>query len=769
MTFDPDDPRLTAFVLGELDPSERPEFEAILESSPEARQAADEIRQTIGWLTDHLRDEQAAHTQAARPTTDPASVSPRRRWSRPIWIGLAASILIVGSTIALLMPVQYATPRAAVPEQSLAVSPKSAVPASAPGVGGTAVVLRSVRNSPAGPMVRWQGAGEAERNGPSRDDASQTRSTELALANGPTNMGRMMGGMGGGMGGMGGQKPGQLPAPQSRPAAQAGMMQRMSGYRMNPAQGQGQAIDSNSMYVRQARPAPHQANSEQAASPSEKTDTGVALRVPNEPPALSKSADTPSDRAHKQKEAIQALAAVEQIQPQGEVFLPIVDNPFIETKDDRQSTFSIDVDTAGYANVRRYLTAGSLPPPDAVRIEELLNYFPYDDAPPPADARDPFAVHVEIGGCPWSAGHRLARVGIQARQIDQSRRPPSNLVFLIDVSGSMDEELPMIQWGLSRLVEQLNENDRVAIVVYAGASGLVLPSKSCLHRAEILSTLESLRAGGSTNGGAGIQLAYQVAAQNFIKNGTNRVIWATDGDLNVGVTSQADLVNLIQAKAKSGVFLSVLGCGTGNIKDGPLEQIADKGNGHYAYIDSPREAYRVLVEQMGSTLVTVAKDVKIQVDFDPATVAKFRLIGYENRVMNHQDFADDTKDAGEIGAGHHVTALYEIVPTTAPPMERSPMTVKLRYKKPSEDVSLFLEFPVQDRGTDFGHASDDLKFASAVAGFGMMLRNSPYRGTLTYGGVLEIAQPTLVRDRSGYRKEFVELVRRAQALSGQTR
>ena len=466
--------------------------------------------------------------------------------------------------------------------------------------------------------------------------------------------------------------------------------------------------------------------------------------------------------------AVEALVVPEGLPQNQEVFSPIVDNPFVPTRVDRQSTFSIDVDTASYANVRRFLAQNTMPPRDAVRVEELLNYVPYDDAPPPASSPDPFAVHVEVAACPWDAGHRLARVGIAAKPIDQSRRPPSNLVFLIDVSGSMDEELPMIQWGLAQLVEQLNENDRVAIVVYASASGLVLPSKSCLHKAEILSTLEQLRAGGSTNGGAGIQLAYQVAAQNFIENGTNRVIWATDGDLNVGVTGQDELVKLVQEKAKSKVFLTVLGCGTGNIKDGPLEQVADNGNGHYAYIDSPREAYRVLVEQMGSTLVTVAKDVKIQVDFDPASVSQFRLIGYENRVMAHQDFANDAKDAGDIGAGHHVTALYEIAPAPAagkPGGEARLMTVKLRYKKPNEDVSHLLEFPALDKGTDFGHASDDLKLAASVAGFGMLLRGSPYRGSLTYAGVIEIAQPTVARDRAGYRKEFVGLVQKAQVLT----
>ena len=345
-----------------------------------------------------------------------------------------------------------------------------------------------------------------------------------------------------------------------------------------------------------------------------------------------------------------------------------MDNPFQLVENEPQSTFSIDVDTASYSNVRRFLTQNMLPPRDAVRIEELLNYFPYHDAPPPIPAKIPLRSIVEIAGCPWNARHRLARIGIAARPIDQARRPPSNLVFLVDVSGSMDEpnKLPLVQWGLQRLVEQLDENDRVAIVVYAAASGVVLPSTSCLNKAEILSAIEELRAGGSTNGGAGIQLAYDVATQNFIKNGTNRVILATDGDFNVGVTDNDELVRLIEAKAKSGVFLSVLGFGMGNIKDDKLEKLADKGNGHYAYIDSPREAYKVLVEEMGATLITVAKDVKIQVDFNPDTVSAYRLIGYENRVMANEDFDNDAKDAGEIGAGHHVTALYELVPAGRP-------------------------------------------------------------------------------------------------------
>jgi Ca-activated chloride channel family protein len=477
-----------------------------------------------------------------------------------------------------------------------------------------------------------------------------------------------------------------------------------------------------------------------------------------------------------------------QVVADAEAFERFADNPFHAVTKERQSTFSIDVDTASYALVRRFLNQGQLPPPDAVRIEEMLNYFPYHDSPA-ADASDqPFAVHVEIGGCPWSASHRLARIGIAAKPIEQANRPASNLVFLVDVSGSMDnpDKLPLVQWGLQRLVEQLGENDRVALTVYLGAAGLVLPSTSCMNKAEIMKAIDRLKAGGSTNGGAGIELAYKVATENFIPNGTNRVILATDGDFNVGIANDDDLVKLITDKRKSGVFLSVLGFGMGNIKDGKLEKLADKGNGNYAYIDKPAEAYRVLVKEMGALLVTVAKDVKIQVDFEPEQVAQYRLIGYENRALANEDFNNDAKDAGEIGAGHHVTALYEIVPTEAATRavlaqrkeenadklargRARSFTVNLRYKKPSEDKSVPLVYPVVDQGLDFGQSSGDLKFAAAVAGFGMLLRDSPYKGTLTFDGVLEIANQTLSDDPGAYRKEFVELVRTARALKGQDR
>ncbi len=472
-------------------------------------------------------------------------------------------------------------------------------------------------------------------------------------------------------------------------------------------------------------------------------------------------------------------------EPNTEAYDRIDDNAFQLVAQEPLSTFSIDVDTASYANVRRILNEGKRPPKDAVRVEELVNYFRYDDPPPRGS--DPFSVNVEVARCPWAADHRLARIGLKGREIPEEERPPSNLVFLVDVSGSMlsPDKLPLVKRALRMLVEQLGEQDRIAVVVYAGSEGLALPSTSCDQKAEILSALDGLEASGSTNGAAGIQLAYQVAVANEIAGGTNRVVLCTDGDFNVGVTDRGSLTRLIEEKAKQGVFLSVLGFGTGNLKDSTMEQLADRGNGNYAYIDSIEEARKALVEQMGGTLIAIAKDVKIQVEFNPARVASYRLIGYENRLLRNQDFNDDAKDAGEIGAGHTVTALYELIPPGAKPAtptvdplkyqepsrpqassEASPdlFTVKLRYKEPEGRDSKLIEVAVRDAGLDFGQASADFRFASSVAAFGMLLRDSPHKGTATYPAVVELAESSLGHDPNGYRSEFVGLVRRAQAL-----
>ncbi len=475
--------------------------------------------------------------------------------------------------------------------------------------------------------------------------------------------------------------------------------------------------------------------------------------------------------------------------PSAESYARIVENTFHEATKDPLSTFSIDVDTAAYANVRRFLNQGVLPPKDAVRIEELVNYFPYSYAPPTV-ADEPFAVHVEVARCPWDDQHRLAKVGLKGREIAVDKRPASNLVFLLDVSGSMMDQnkLPLVKAGLRLLVNKLGENDRVAIVVYAGASGLVLPSTSCQDKARILDSLERLQAGGSTNGGAGLELAYQTAVANFIKGGTNRVILCTDGDFNVGVTGPDALTKLIEAKAKSGVFLSILGFGMGNYKDKTVEMLADKGNGNLAYIDSIQEAGKVLVEQMGGTLITIAKDVKIQVEFNPAKVGSYRLIGYEDRVLAARDFNDDKKDAGEIGSGHTVTALYEIAPagreadapgvdplryqdpkpkaaepTGDPAKANELFTVKVRYKAPQGDVSKLMAFVAEDGGSD-DSPSDEFRFASAVAEFGLVLRESRFRGKASLDGAVERAESALGRDPSGYRREFLELARKARSL-----
>ncbi|OPX24009.1 MAG: hypothetical protein B1H04_03045 [Planctomycetales bacterium 4484_123] len=468
-----------------------------------------------------------------------------------------------------------------------------------------------------------------------------------------------------------------------------------------------------------------------------------------------------------------------------EAYDHIVENPFLPVKDNPLSTFSIDVDTASYANVRRFLNSGRLPPPGAVRIEEMINYFSYDYAPP-RDGR-PFAVHVDVAGCPWAPGHRLVRIGLKGREIALDKRPATNLVFLLDVSGSMrpPNKLPLLKRAMKMLVERLGENDRVAIVVYAGASGLVLPSTTCDKKETILEALDRLAAGGSTNGGAGIQLAYNIASANFIKGGINRVILCTDGDFNVGVTNRSELVRLIEKKARTGVFLSVLGFGMGNYKDSTLEKLADKGNGNYAYIDTISEARKVLIKQMAGTLITIAKDVKIQVEFNPARVARYRLIGYENRLLRKEDFNDDTKDAGEIGAGHTVTALYEIVPVGAEPASRPEvdplkyqrpgqlseaassgelLTVKLRYKLPDGDKSTLMTRPIVDRGMKFAEAPQDFRFAAAVAAFGMILRDSKYKGNYSLEAVAELAAASVGRDPHGYRAEFVKLVKTARSL-----
>jgi Ca-activated chloride channel family protein len=466
-------------------------------------------------------------------------------------------------------------------------------------------------------------------------------------------------------------------------------------------------------------------------------------------------------------------------------YAPIEENKFRSVGERPLSTFSIDVDTASYSNVRRFLNEGRLPPADAVRVEELINYFHFDY--PDRTEGAPFGIATEVGPCPWNTRHRLALIGVQAERINPAKTPPRNLVFLLDVSGSMapPERLPLVKTAMKMLVDTLRAEDRVAIVTYAGTSGVALPSTRGDRHAVIEDAISSLNANGSTNGAAGIQLAYEIAAENFVKGGINRVILATDGDFNVGITSIAELTRMIEEKRSTGVFLSVFGVGTDNLKDATMERLADKGNGNYAYLDSLTEAHRVLVREASSTLVTVAKDVKIQVEFNPATVGAYRLVGYENRRLQSRDFNDDFRDAGELGSGHTVTALYEIVPPgeaigepgadplkyqQTAPAARVPvpstelMTVKVRYKQPDGERSTLVTVPVGGRDTT---SARNLSFAAAVAEFGMLLRESPYKSDATWADAARLARTSRGEDADGYRAEFVRLIDLAGALDRQ--
>ena len=470
-----------------------------------------------------------------------------------------------------------------------------------------------------------------------------------------------------------------------------------------------------------------------------------------------------------------------------ESYAPIDENDFRLVSASPLSTFSIDVDRASYANVRRFIQAGERPPVDAVRIEEMINYFPYEWDDVSGD--HPFAVETEVWDAPWKPEHRLVRVGLRAPSVETAHLPPSNLVFLLDVSGSMSppDKLPLLKKAFALLVEQLRPHDRVAIVVYAGAAGLVLPSTPGNRRGKILQAVGQLEAGGSTAGGAGIALAYEVARKHFIEDGNNRVILATDGDFNVGASSDGEMVRLIEEERESGIFLTVLGFGTGNLQDSKMEQIADHGNGNFHYVDGLLEAKKVLVEEMGGTLLTVAKDVKLQIEFNPARVAAYRLIGYENRLLDDEDFNDDTKDAGELGAGHTVTALYEVVPVGLPlprggvdPLRYQPtadppdadavpasafedelLYVKIRYKDPDGSQSKLLAHAVPDRSDS---PSGGFRFAAAVAGFGMLLRDSPHAGRYTLDDVVGLAEEGKGADPRGYRGEFIRLVETVRDL-----
>ncbi len=718
--IDRNDPRLTAYALGEMDATERAEFEQALAKDPAARAEIEAIQALGGKLrTEFAKSPAPTLTEAQRASVAKAA---RRHVPATILVGFAAA-----ASVMLAVTVYYATRGDSASFSMDSCEYEARVQESA---SRRRAVGFQGPNGAVAPEARELEAGEKVEDARVKAPAP---GLQLHPPSDPSYVGD--------------------PTPQFREHFDA-VEEALATPPTSPAPG-----------------------------PTINTAIGLGAGGPA-PGAVEAPAKGPAGRpagAHKRLDGEFSKRLNEALRPEHntEAYDRIRENPFVRVAEEDSSTFSIDVDTASYANVRRFLSQQhQLPPPDAVRVEEMINYFAYGYEPPAAGSPHPFRIHVEVAACPWDATHRLARVAIKGKVIDHRERPSSNLVFLVDVSGSMDHpaKLPLVQASLRMLAENLGEHDRVAIAVYASSSGLVLPSTG--DKRQVIEAIERLRAAGSTNGGQGIQLAYQVATENFVKGGTNRVILCTDGDFNVGVTDDGSLTRLIEEKAKSGVFLSVLGFGTGNLKDGKMQQLADKGNGNHAYIDSILEARKVLGEEMSGTLVTIAKDVKIQLFFNSKRVAGFRLIGYENRLLAKQDFNDDTKDAGEIGAGHCVTALYEIVPAGSevpgpPAVDRNPFVAKaeatveadalfqlrLRYKQPDGDKSELLEQMVRDGSGTFDAASPDFRWASAVAAFGMTLRGTAGMGL---DAVAEIAKGAAGDDK--YRREFLQLVETAKLL-----
>ena len=789
MTNQHDDARLTAYALGELSDKDRAKVEARLETDPAARQTVEEIRQLAGLLGDHLAAEAAPELNGKRRRTIEARAArrPRRRALRP-WLPLtAAAALLLGFGLGLLAA--YWGPGAEPAMQRLVMSDSSE------SMESKKRTSPSDPPSPTGTTVMHRREYETRHEHPSIDEATVMKELQATLREGVDSGPKLKGGK---LGKAGGRAPVSTNRPRPAPTVAA------PGKRTPPEELSKAKVDE---YVAMAlrggtlgkagdkrlRELAKQKRRQAGNEPQGWGDQ--AGWVAGNPYLYIDFEDYPGspdvDSAETREDAGWKYRAPGSYGDWGrynrEGYDRIVDNAFRTVAKHPLSTFSIDVDTASYSNVRRMLlTDRRLPPKGAVRIEEMINYFPYGYAgPEPADAH-PFAVHAAVARCPWQARHRLVRVAIKGREIPPDKRPGTNLVFLLDVSGSMRpaNKLPLVKSSMKMLVDRLGEDDHVAIVVYAGEAGLALDSTSCDDKKKVLAAVDGLKAGGSTAGGAGIKLAYDIAVKNFIRGGVNRVILCTDGDFNVGVTSDSELVRLIEAKAKTGVFLTVLGFGMGNYQDSRLEKLADKGNGNYGYVDTEAEANKLLVEQLSGTLVTIAKDVKIQIEFNPARVAGYRLIGYENRILAKEDFNDDTKDAGEIGAGHTVTALYEIVPAgkkvavasvdplkyqtpaknTAAADSKELLTLKLRYKKPDGDKSTLMQYPVRDRDADIGAAGEDFRFAAAVASFGMILRDSKYKGAYTLDAAIELADSAKGKDSGGYRAEFVKLVRAAKGL-----
>ncbi len=848
-TLDENDPRLTAYALDELDAAERETVEKFLAENPAARGAVEEIRETIAMLREEFEGESALVLGASQraavlenaPETDGAEskiVRPKgfSRVSRFLGVAAVAACLCAVSVVGLRHYMEQASRPPVASEASRAIVAeedrrdrsgakvergdeekadarlfKQAAPGRAMEPESLALAPEESAEAPVVPApdpTRSRAAGSLE-SAPgelARDERERLKTITRSKPAAPE------------------ADAAGLPSPAVTAPADPAAVARKKETLRPMAAAPGTIVTDGALMV----PAPSLSDQGfQDGFGTEDTGDGFGgapnreseLARNNQPEARRRIALPPAPAAPADPSGADAAAVESKLSTVsrrdartqnrtvgGEQYAPLVDNPFVSTWDNNVSTFSIDVDNASYSNIRRMVTRNhQLPPKDAVRVEEMINYFDYD-YPQPADGR-PFSVNLEVASCPWEKDARLVRIGLKGLEMHPDKRPPSNLVFLIDVSGSMssDDKLPLLQSAMMALVDALNEDDSIAIVVYAGNSGLVLDSTSGDLKGKIKDALAKLQSGGSTNGGQGIELAYATAKQHFIEGGVNRVVLATDGDFNVGVTNHESLVGMVEEKAKNDrVFLTVLGFGQGNLNDHMLEQIADKGNGNYFYIDNAKEGQRVLVDRLSATLVTIAKDVKIQVDFNPAKVARYRLIGYANRMMENREFLDDSKDAGEIGAGHTVTALYQILPAgtetalaeeeeakakveenpskylksdTATEVDKAQaqelipsdelLTVGLRYKQPEADESEGFEVGLVDPGTRWEEAGGDYRFAASVAGYGMLLRDSEYKGQLNYDLVLELADEGKGSDPHGLRAEFIDLVKASKELAGE--
>jgi autotransporter-associated beta strand protein len=793
--------QITAWALNELSPQEREQIEAALRENPQIKAHAEETKSFCDLLTHELRDEsleftseQRSRLQTMPPTSNiivPSAASKPVRWSFASRFGplaAAAACVAVGGywMYPWLKPEKEQIVAAAVEEEKL-------FKVGGPQIGQKAASApMDLLESPAAPSF-----GNMSLNEPLRSPLPGLASTPLPAAK-PAESNVTLTGANTYAGAVS-VNGGTLEVRSGNVVASKQRMLELSGGTLAAGKELAETMQFKSppLSMPASPPLTVTATGSTTFNSSSIVRTGT----------LSQTINAVTSELGASKPQIDSSKALfKELRDQAstsESYTRILENELMDVRREPLSTFSIDVDTASYANVRRFLNQNMIPPADAVRLEELINYFPGDEEGPAAEAKEPFAARVELATCPWQPHHRLARIAIQGKQVQKGSKA-SNLVFLVDVSGSMNDpqKLPLVKQSLRMLAEQMGEGDRVSMVTYASGTQVVLPPTNGENRPQIIAAVDQLNAGGSTNGAGGLKLAYEQAVDGFIQEGINRVILCTDGDFNVGISDPAELEKFIAEKARSGVFLSVLGFGSGNLKDRTMETLADKGNGNYAYIDGLAEARKVLVEQMAGTLVTIAKDVKVQIEFNPAQVRAYRLIGYENRLLAKEDFNDDTKDAGEIGSGHRVVALYELVPANLPPgvepdrivdtlkyqtlaspttkdlnevkpaaataldatASKELMTVKLRYKQPDGDTSAKIELPVLDEGKTLEAASGEFQFSAAVAAFGLLLRDSSYKGTLTWESVRKLALAGKGPDKLGYRGEFLQLIDKAAGL-----